>query len=421
MTKASEGPVKAAGYVRVSSKEQVEGESLTTQRQSITDYIKQQGWRLTEIYADEGISGGSVKERHALLRCLNDGIDGKFNVLVIHRLSRFGRNARELLNNHDELEKAGIQLRSISEGIDFGKRYGKAMLGMFAVMAELERDIIRETMLENRIAKGRKGFPTAGALPIGRTFDKETGEWYLNEEMVRLLHQAADEYLEGGSLRAIANRYKARQPDFPCYERLVKVLANSCGDTWTVKFENEEPITYTVPRILDEDTIRRVRERLEFNRSSRVGGRRYALQGFLHCEACGLRLSGQTQVHDNGREFAYYRHPLHVKCKAFNSISLKPIEDAVFRTIFENTADAPAFEKAIAESLPDERSMENLREKIKAGEKELKRIGKELDDLIGLALGKTLKKETIQSREAALLAAKASASEELEENRAKAP
>jgi DNA invertase Pin-like site-specific DNA recombinase len=54
--------IGAAGYVRVSSKEQIEGESLSTQRQSIRDFTKQQSWKLTNIYADERISGGSVKE-----------------------------------------------------------------------------------------------------------------------------------------------------------------------------------------------------------------------------------------------------------------------------------------------------------------------------------------------------------------------
>ncbi len=130
--------IRAAGYVRVSSKEQVEGESLSTQRQSIRDYAKQQGWKLVNIYADEGISGGSVKERRALLQCLFDAQEAKFNVLLVHRLSRFGRNARELLNNHSELKKVGIQLRSIKENIDFGSPYGEAMLVMLAAVAQLE-------------------------------------------------------------------------------------------------------------------------------------------------------------------------------------------------------------------------------------------------------------------------------------------
>jgi site-specific DNA recombinase len=50
---------RVAGYVRVSSKEQTEGESLSTQQQSTGDFVKAQGWKLTDIYADEGISGGS--------------------------------------------------------------------------------------------------------------------------------------------------------------------------------------------------------------------------------------------------------------------------------------------------------------------------------------------------------------------------
>ena len=63
MTKEKQGQIKAAGYIRVSSKEQIGGESLSTQRKSIKRFARQQEWKLTEIYADEGISGGSVKER----------------------------------------------------------------------------------------------------------------------------------------------------------------------------------------------------------------------------------------------------------------------------------------------------------------------------------------------------------------------
>ncbi len=412
--------IRAAGYVRVSSKEQVEGESLSTQRQSIRDYVKQQGWELTRIYADEGISGGSVKERHALLECLHDARIGMFNLLVIHRLSRFGRNARELLDNEHELQNAGIQLRSIKEGIDFGNRYGKAMLGMFAVMAELERDIIREQMLENRIAKAKKGVPTSGEMPIGRTFDRERNAWVLDEEMAGLLRQAAREYLDGGQLRAIADRLRARNPRFPKYGRLTFVLAERCGDTWSLNFEGEKPIAYTVPHILDEDTIRRVRDRLAFNRRSRDDVRKYVLTGFLWCELCGRALNGQTQISRNRKtSWQYYQHPARCDCKAFHSVPLKPLEDAVFKTIFENIHDEPAFQKAIAQSLPDENLIRNMQEKEKAGERGLKRIDKELDKLVELALRGTLKKQTITAKETSLLASRQTVSAELDELRIK--
>jgi len=412
--------VKAAGYVRVSSKEQVEGESLSTQRQSIKNFCKANGYQLIEIYADEGISGGSVKERHALLRCLYDGQNGKFDILIIHRLSRFGRNARELLNNHDELSKVGVQLRSISEGIDFSSKYGKAMLGMFAVMAELERDIIREQMLENRIARGRRGIPTAGKLPFGRTFNKETGKWELDEEVAKLLQWAANKYLKGTSLRDISETLRTRYNQRLGYHYLIQVLTQRCGDKWEVKFKDQEPIIYTIPRILDDDTIQRVKERLEHNRiECRQDVRKYVLTGFLRCEVCGKSLHGQTQIKKSGSQFAYYKHPdgKYEKCKAFRSIPLKPIEKAVFQTIFENIADVPAFEKAIANSLPDGDLIKSLQSNIKAGEKELKRIDRELDKLVDAVLSGTLEKSTIKRKEQALLQAKSKVSEELEQAR----
>ncbi len=58
-----------------------------------------------------------------------------------------------------------------------------------------------------------------------------------------------------------------------------------------------------------------------------------------------------------------------------------------------NTVDAPAFEQAIAESLPDEKMVKGLENEIKAGEQELKRIEQELDKLVDMALNRVLKKE----------------------------
>jgi len=60
-------PTRTCGYIRLSSKEQVGGESLTTQHKSITQFAKQAGYKLTEIYSDEGISGGSVEARLTLI------------------------------------------------------------------------------------------------------------------------------------------------------------------------------------------------------------------------------------------------------------------------------------------------------------------------------------------------------------------
>jgi site-specific DNA recombinase len=390
--------IKCAGYVRVSTPGQVDEESLTTQRKSIETFANQNDYQLTEIYADEGISGGSVKDRHALLRCLNDGQAGKFKVLVVHRLSRFGRNALELLNNYKELKSAGIELRSISEGIDFSSSYGEFMLTMLAAIAALERDIIRETTLENRIARGNRGIPTSGAFPYGRTYNKETGEWIPDDDKIKLIQRIADEYLNGGSLLEIAKREKMS------YNNLVKILSLRSGDKWTVEFKDKPPITYTIPRILSDDIIQKIKDRLEFNsRNNRTDSvYKYVLAGFIRCEKCLSAISGQT-FHYPKKDYRYYYHRGHPTCKSFNYIHADQIEKAVFETIFENVIDEPSFQKAIAESMPDENMIVELELKIKDSEKELKRIQKELNKLVDLALSGTLSKDTIQAKEKELI------------------
>ncbi len=184
-------------------------------------------------------------------------------------------------------------------------------------------------------------------------------------------------------------------------------------------FEGEEPITYTVPRILEDSDIERIRERIEGRRSIRSDVKKYVLTGFIRCDECGKSLEGQTQHTPSGLLYQYYRHTAQGPCRAFCSVPLIPVENAVFRTIFENTVDQPAFEQAIAESLPDEKLVKSLEKQIIQGGKEVKRIDKELDKLVDIALAGTLKKETIKSKEESLLEAKATVREELEENKSR--
>ena len=119
---------KALGYIRVSTTVQVkEGESLSTQRQQIVDYAKAKGWELDCIYSDEGISGAKIKYRTDFKRLIEDAKQGKFEVVIFTKLSRFARNAREYMNLSYELENHSITLVSIKENIDPTTKTGKMM------------------------------------------------------------------------------------------------------------------------------------------------------------------------------------------------------------------------------------------------------------------------------------------------------
>lgn len=404
--------IRAAGYIRVSTPKQVDEESLTTQRASIERFAAEKGYELTEIYEDAGISGGTVSERHALLRCLRNGLQGKFTVIIIHRLSRFGRNATELLVNYRELKEAGIELQSISEGIDFSTSYGEAILGILSVIAQLERDIIKETMLENRIAKARRGVPTSGKLPYGRIYDSDKGVWMLDEEKALKIRQAAEEYLNGKSLEEIAAEKGIN------YNNLLKILKKRSGNKWVVEFKGQEPVVYDVPELLPEDVIMRVTERMQFNRKNNREDApgQYVLTGFIRCYDCHSRLTGVT--------INYPRTPLrcykHKKsdCHPFTYIHADTIEKAVFETIFENICDVVSFEKAIADSLPSEKLKTEIEDRIRVYEKQLVRIQKELDALVKAVIDGTLSSETISAKEKELLQQRSQAEEGLKADKA---
>lgn len=346
---------------------------------------------------------------------LQDAGQGQFDVIVFTKLSRFARNAREYLVTAHKLEQYGVQLASVKENIDPTTQTGKMIAGMLALFAEWELETIRERLIENRVAKGQRGFPTSGRLPFGRTFNKETEKWELDDKAAMQITQAAKEFLAGGSLFKIAEKFQMN------YTTLIKTLSERCGDKWTVNFKDEKPITYEIPRILPEEIIEQIRNRLMFNKkNNRVDIRNYVLSGFIRCEHCGHTLQGQTQTVKD-IEYQYYRHAMgrDNKCKSFFNVPLASVERAVFETIFENTVDLPSFERAIASSLPDEQMISDLEQKIKVQEKELRQIGKELDQLIDLALSGTLSKETIQKREQTLIQSKANVEEHLIENRGK--
>ena len=189
---------KAAGYVRVSTPGQVEGESLSTQRQQITDFAKSKQWELTNIYADEGMSGAKVEYRTGFKQMLLDAQAGKFEVVIFTKLSRFARNAREYMNLAYELEKQGVLLASVKEGIDPTTRSGKMIAGMLALFAEWEHETIREQMYDNRTEVWKDQRTFIGQPPYGYRWNKEIKQLQVNEDEAKIYRDVVRMYVDQG-------------------------------------------------------------------------------------------------------------------------------------------------------------------------------------------------------------------------------
>jgi site-specific DNA recombinase len=106
-------------YMRVSSEEQRDRETIELQREFLKNYCQLYGFEIAEIYADDGVSGTiPLHERVEGKRLLEDAKAGKFDTVLVYKLDRLGRSLLVTVDAHDRLQAAGVALRSATEPID---------------------------------------------------------------------------------------------------------------------------------------------------------------------------------------------------------------------------------------------------------------------------------------------------------------
>jgi len=155
--------IRAALYARISTLNH--GQDPEVQLRELRDYCQRRGFTITNEYVDKGISG-SREKRPALDRLLADCRKRIVDAVVVYRYDRFARSLRQLVNSLEEFRALDIEFISIHEGVDTSTPNGRLIFGIFASIAEFERELIRDRVrsgLAAAKAKGRRlGRPRVG-------------------------------------------------------------------------------------------------------------------------------------------------------------------------------------------------------------------------------------------------------------------
>ncbi|MGN0134622.1 MAG: recombinase family protein, partial [Anaerotignum sp.] len=150
--------MRIATYIRVSTQEQaLEGYSIDAQKERLTSYCKAKGWTLSAEYIDGGFSGSNL-ERPQMQKLISDISLGLFDGVLVYKLDRLSRSQKDTLYLiEDVFLKNNISFVSLNENFDTSTPFGRAMIGILSVFAQLEREQIKERTrmgLEERIKKG---------------------------------------------------------------------------------------------------------------------------------------------------------------------------------------------------------------------------------------------------------------------------
>ena len=376
-------------YVRVSTQAQAEeGYSISQQIERLRKYCEAMGWTLVKIYTDDGYSGGSL-DRPAMNEMIKEIENGAADIVLVDKLDRLSRSQFDTLFMIQEVfDKHNVAFVSRAEAFDTSTAFGKAMVGILSVFAELERSKIKERMqdgLEGRAKEGK--FRGGGYVPIGYDYNKDTGILEINEyeaEQVREIFAMFTDRVPINRITTTINAagYRTKYGDWK--EITVRgmlsrvVYIGKIVHKGTIYEGQHEPIIdmetwEKAQKIIEE------RDKLYQNRKINVIYKS-PLGGIIHCAKCGARYHFRSGKGGDGRNYytCYSRSKAnkdYVKdpnCKNRNWRD-KELDAIVFDEIRKLKSD-PSYIPAIRESVDNSHKIGMMETRIKQIESQISKL-----------------------------------------------
>ena len=159
---------KIAGiYIRVSTEDQArEGFSLPEQKERLEAYCKFNSYKIVEYYTDAGISAKTGNKRPEYDRMLEDGIEGKINMIIALKLDRITRSTRDWETLMDYLEKYNVNIAFVNDDINTTTANGKMVSRIMMSVSQNEIERTSERTVIGLVGAVKEG-NIPGTTPFG--------------------------------------------------------------------------------------------------------------------------------------------------------------------------------------------------------------------------------------------------------------
>ena len=314
--------LRVAAYCRVSTDSEEQINSYKNQLAYYTEKINSKTeWKFAGVYADEGITGTSMKHREDFKRMLRACREGRIDLILCKSVSRFGRNSVDVLRTIRALRERGIGVVFEKEGVDTRTMNSELILAFHSAFSQSESESIREN-----VSRGLRMAYEQGTIAIGPNLygfrKSQDGGVEIDGEQAAVVRQIAQWFLDGDSLHTIVDKLAQRHIPSPkgkdtwSTPTVRSILSNEKykGDVLLQKtykpslfsdraVKNDGAlkkyyIEDVLPRILEPDTFDRIQEELAKRGAKRSisekaktpFGRysgKYALSTLVVCGQCG--------------------------------------------------------------------------------------------------------------------------------------
>jgi len=194
-------------YTRVSTEDQAkEGFSLDAQLDRLLAYCKARGWDVADRYVDDGHSGRSVK-RPAYQRMMAD--KDKWDAILVIKMDRIHRNARNFMEMMDNLQKWGKDFVSATESLDTSTAMGRFVMDIIQRIAQLESEQIGERVYMGMSQKAKNGEGLLGS-PTPYGYRLAEGKFVVVEVEADVVREIFQRYCGGDSLEDLRRHLRRK-------------------------------------------------------------------------------------------------------------------------------------------------------------------------------------------------------------------
>lgn len=375
--------MRVAIYIRVSTMDQVDGFSLDNQRERLMAYCTAQGWKDVIIYMDDGESGSNM-DRPGLKRMIRHVKEKKIDAVVVLKLDRLSRRQKDVLYLLEEVfEGNGVVFKSATEPFDTSTPLGKAMIGVLAVFAQLERDMIVERTMSGKLQRLRSGKHHGGHAPFGYRWKEDGDELEIVADEADTVQEIFLRFLDGESYSKIARWAQQKHPSHTFDAGAVKRTLQRPTYAKQMLYGGHVYDSNTEP-IIDIKMWKKAQVELKKREDGLPPRGEYLLTGLCRCGLCGTFVVHETKQYKNKKtEKIYYKDYICCKAQKFKPYSCNmgyhqrlEVEKYVVKQLKMIATDPDSFkaETGVEKAESNTELIKSLEARVKAAESGLENL-----------------------------------------------